>query len=104
MDARIRRSAEAGGFTTLLPQVPRPTPIDESAATRENRYAQGTAPNLEEQMTGTAMNILLLCLLVLGSVLLVFGPLAALAVMFWHWRKELRESSRLRQARSTQVR
>ncbi|HUJ83712.1 MAG TPA: hypothetical protein VLW83_17635 [Candidatus Acidoferrales bacterium] len=55
-------------------------------------------------MTGTVMNMLLLCLLVLGSVLLIFGPLTALAVMFWHWRKELRDSSRLRQARSTQVR
>jgi len=55
-------------------------------------------------MTGTVMNILLLCIVVLGAILLVFGPLTALAVMFWHWRRELRESSRLRQARSTQVR
>jgi len=55
-------------------------------------------------MTGTVMNILLLCLLVAGSILLVFGPLTALVVMFWHWRKELRESNRLRQARSTQLR
>ena len=62
------------------------------------------ARSKEEQVTGTVMNVLLLCLLVLGSVLLIFGPLTALAVMFWHWRKELRDSSRLRQARSTQVR
>lgn len=55
-------------------------------------------------MTGTVMNVLLLCLLVLGSILLIFGPLTALVVMFWHWRKELRQSVRLREARTTQIR
>lgn len=55
-------------------------------------------------MTGTVINILLLCLLVLGSILLIFGPLTALAVMFWHWHRELREAARLRQARTTQTR
>jgi len=55
-------------------------------------------------MTGTAINILLLCLIVLASVLLILGPVSALAVMFWHWHRELRESARLRQARTTQTR
>ncbi|HTR48194.1 MAG TPA: hypothetical protein VMM16_12490 [Verrucomicrobiae bacterium] len=55
-------------------------------------------------MTGTVTNAVLLCLLVLGSVLLIVGPLAALAVMFWHWRRELREMARLRDARTTQTR
>lgn len=53
-------------------------------------------------MTGTVVNALLLLLLVLGAILLIFGPLTALGVMFWHWHKELRESVRLRQARTTQ--
>jgi hypothetical protein len=55
-------------------------------------------------MTGTVVNILLLLVLALGVVLLFFGPLTALGVMFWHWHRELRESIRLRQARSTQIR
>lgn len=55
-------------------------------------------------MTGTVTNVLLLSLLVLGSILLIFGPLTALAVMFWHWHRELKESNRLRQARTTQTR
>jgi hypothetical protein len=55
-------------------------------------------------MTGLVVNILLLIVLVLGAVLLFFGPITALGVMFWHWHKELRESLRLRQARTTQLR
>ena len=55
-------------------------------------------------MTGTVTNVLLLCVLVVGSIVLIFGPLTALAVMFWHWRRELQESNRVRQARSTQIR
>lgn len=55
-------------------------------------------------MTGTVANFLLLILIVLGAVLLTLGPLTALVVMFWHWHRELRESVRLRQARSTQTR
>jgi hypothetical protein len=55
-------------------------------------------------MTGTVVNILLLLVLALGVVLLFFGPLTSLGVMFWHWHRELRESIRLRQARSTQIR
>jgi hypothetical protein len=45
----------------------------------------------------------------LGFLFLVFAlcfamPVAALGFMFWHWHKELAESSRLPQVRSTQVR
>jgi len=55
-------------------------------------------------MVGTLANLLFLLLLIAAAVLCVFGPLTALGVMFWHWRKELAESARLRQARSTQIR
>jgi hypothetical protein len=34
----------------------------------------------------------------------ILAPLTALSVMFWHWQKELKESMRLRQARTTQIR
>ncbi len=55
-------------------------------------------------MTGTVTNLLLLGLLFLAIVILVIAPVGALGVMFWHWRKELTEMNRLRQARSTQIR
>jgi hypothetical protein len=55
-------------------------------------------------MAGTVVNVFLLSLLILVTILCVIAPLTALGVMFWHWHKELREISRLRQARTTQVR
>jgi MFS superfamily sulfate permease-like transporter len=55
-------------------------------------------------MTGAMANLLLLLLIVLGAAVCIIAPLAVLGVMFWHWRKELAESARLRQARTTQVR
>jgi hypothetical protein len=55
-------------------------------------------------MAVTSVNILLLIVLILAAILCIFGPLTALAVMFWHWHKELRETARLRVSRSTQVR
>jgi O-antigen/teichoic acid export membrane protein len=55
-------------------------------------------------MAGAATNLVLLALLIGAAIVGVFGPLTALSVMFWHWRKELLETARLRQARSTQVR
>ena len=55
-------------------------------------------------MTGTVMNVVLLILLVLAFILLILGPLTALAIMFWHWHRELRETIRLRQGRTTQTR
>jgi hypothetical protein len=55
-------------------------------------------------MLGALLNLLLLLLVILGCVLCVFGPVAVLGVMFWKWHKELAESIRLRQARSTQIR
>lgn len=55
-------------------------------------------------MMGTLLNFFLLLIVILGSVLCVLAPVATLAVMFWKWQKELAESIRLRQARSTQVR
>ncbi len=55
-------------------------------------------------MASTVTMFLLLSVIALGAILCVFGPLAALGVMFWNWHKELRESARLRLARTTQVR
>ena len=55
-------------------------------------------------MAVTTLNILLLILLVLAAILCIFGPVTALGVMFWHWHKELKEPSRLREARTTQIR
>jgi hypothetical protein len=55
-------------------------------------------------MAGTVLNLLLLGLLFAAALLCVIVPLGALAIMFWHWHKELTENSRLRQARSTQIR
>jgi hypothetical protein len=46
----------------------------------------------------------LLSMVGMGAALCVFGPLTALGVMFWNWHKELRQSSRMRLARTTQVR
>ena len=55
-------------------------------------------------MTGTVLNAILLGLLILAAILCIFAPLTALGIMFWHWHRELKETLRLRQARSTQVR
>lgn len=55
-------------------------------------------------MAHTVINLILLSLLIVAAILCVVAPLTALSVMFWHWHKELREISRLRQARTTQVR
>lgn len=55
-------------------------------------------------MAVTWVNILLLILLVSAAILCIFGPVTALAVMFWHWSKELKETARLRVSRSTQIR
>ncbi len=55
-------------------------------------------------MAGTVVNAILLGLLVLAGAACIFAPLTALGVMFWHWQKELKESIRMRQARTTQIR
>lgn len=55
-------------------------------------------------MASTVTMFVFLSVIVLGAAFCVFGPLAALSVMFWNWHKELRQSSRLRLARTTQVR
>lgn len=55
-------------------------------------------------MSHTVLDILFLGLLFSAAAVCVVGPLAALAVMFWHWQKQLREITRLRQVRSTQIR
>jgi hypothetical protein len=54
-------------------------------------------------MASTVTMFLLLSVIAICATVCVFGPLAALGVMFWNWHKELRESARLRIARSTQV-
>lgn len=55
-------------------------------------------------MAGTLLNLVLLGFLFLIAFFCVAAPLAALGFMFWQWHKELSESMRLRQVRSTQVR
>lgn len=55
-------------------------------------------------MVGTVFNLLLLCLLFAAAAVCLLVPLGCLAIMFWHWHKELNEITRLRQARSTQIR
>lgn len=55
-------------------------------------------------MAGMLLNGVLLALIVLAVVVLIAAPLTALGVMFWHWQKELKQSIRLRQARTTQIR
>lgn len=55
-------------------------------------------------MAGDMVNLLLVGMLVLASIVCILGPLAVLGVMFWNWHRELRQTSRLRLARSTQVR
>jgi hypothetical protein len=55
-------------------------------------------------MAGSVLNIVLLSLLILAAILCIFGPLTALGVMFWHWHRELKETARLRVARTTQIR
>jgi hypothetical protein len=57
----------------------------------------------ENLMAMTTVNILVLILLVLAAILCIFGPVTALGVMFWHWHKELKETSRSRGARTTQT-
>jgi hypothetical protein len=55
-------------------------------------------------MSGDMVNILFLAGLMVAAIVCIFGPLTVLSVMFWKWHKELRQSSRLRLARSTHVR
>jgi hypothetical protein len=55
-------------------------------------------------MTGTVVNGALLVLLILAALVCILAPLTALGIMFWKWQKELRETARLRHARTTQVR
>jgi hypothetical protein len=55
-------------------------------------------------MSATLTMLLLLSVIALGAIFCVLGPLAALGVMFWNWHRELRQSSRLRLGRTTQVR
>lgn len=55
-------------------------------------------------MAGTVLSSVLLGLMIVAAAVLILGPLSALGFMFWHWQKELKESMRLRQARTTQVR
>jgi hypothetical protein len=80
--------------------------IDQSACARDEVYKakQRRWPgNREVQMAGDVVNVLLLGMLALGSIVCIFGPLAVLSVMFWKWHKELRQTARLRLARTTQT-
>ncbi len=55
-------------------------------------------------MAGISLSVVLLIALIVASILCILGPVAALGVMFWHWHRELKETARVRQARSTQIR
>lgn len=55
-------------------------------------------------MVNTVLSGVLLGLMILAVTALILAPLTALGVMFWHWQRELKESVRLRQARTTQIR
>ncbi len=54
-------------------------------------------------MAGSVTNLAVLCLLILATIVCIFGPLTVLGVMFWHWHKELRSGARLRMERTTQT-
>jgi hypothetical protein len=47
--------------------------------------------------------LLLTSFLILATMLCILGPLAAFGVMFWHWQRELKETLRVRRARTTQT-
>ncbi|MGA3294551.1 MAG: hypothetical protein ABSE45_11285 [Candidatus Acidiferrales bacterium] len=55
-------------------------------------------------MAGPAVNLLFLMLVVSGVTLGIIAPLTFLIMIFWKWRKELAQSGRLRQAKTTQIR
>lgn len=55
-------------------------------------------------MTGSVVSGVLLVLTIAAISACILAPLTVLGVMFWHWQKELKESMRLRQARTTQIR
>ena len=54
-------------------------------------------------MMESLTNAFLLSLLVLAAAVCILGPLVALGVIFWHWHKELKYTSRLRVSRTTQT-
>ena len=54
-------------------------------------------------MTGTVLNLFVLALFLLAVVVLIGIPLLAMGFFFWNWKKELAESIRTRQARTTYV-
>jgi len=58
----------------------------------------------EAAVTQTVVNGLLLGLIVLAAAVCILAPLSVLGFMFWNWQKELKQSARLRQARTTQIR
>jgi hypothetical protein len=55
-------------------------------------------------VAGAVLHVVLLGLTILAVAACVLGPVAVLGFMLWQWQKELRQSIRLRQARTTQFR
>jgi len=55
-------------------------------------------------VAGAVLHLSLLGLTISAVAVCVLGPVAVLGFMLWQWQKELKESIRLRQARSTQFR
>jgi hypothetical protein len=85
-------------------RVPGILPVDGPSGARESGFSGFETPyRRREPMTPEVVNILLFGVIVLASIVCIFGPIAVLGVMFWKWHTELRQTSRLRLARSTQV-
>ena len=54
-------------------------------------------------MTGTVLNLFLLSLFLVAVLVLIVAPLLVMTIVFWYWKKELAESMRLRQPKTTYV-
>jgi hypothetical protein len=54
-------------------------------------------------MTGTVLNLFLLSLFIVAVLILIVAPLLVMTIVFWYWKKELAESIRTRQPRTTYV-
>lgn len=54
-------------------------------------------------MGGTVLNLFLLSLFIFAVLVLLVAPLLVMTIVFWYWKKELAESIRTRQPRTTYV-
>jgi ATP/ADP translocase len=54
-------------------------------------------------MTGTVLNLFLLSLFLVAVLVLIVAPLLVMTIVFFYWKKELAESIRQRQPKTTYV-